>query len=371
MTSKGSQPGWQREDDSRIRLSGAWNLLIESAHRNRLRRELGELDSPNRYRWNLLDIDALDSGGALLLWEVWGRKLPEALDCREDQRHWFERLKQSEQPEVPRPSHVTAALDRFSSGMLAILHAVGGILLLIGQLMVDLAYCISHPRVVPWREISATIYRTGATSMLLLGGVGFMIGLVMTIQIGMTLQKFGANTMIIGMMGLAVLRELGAVITAIILAGRSGSAITAGIGAMHITQEYNALRAFGASPSLRLVLPRVVGMAVAVPLLVVWTDFTALLGAAITSEWYLGVGYKLFFARLPESVPIVDFWIGLGKGVVFGLLIALVASYFGLSAEANTQSLSRHTTLSVVTALTLILVFDASSGAMLTNVGLG
>ncbi|HET7674344.1 MAG TPA: ABC transporter permease [Gammaproteobacteria bacterium] len=369
MAKTAAQPGWERED-SEIRLSGRWNLLINGARRKRLKHELGRLQSPDQCTWNMRDVEVLDSAGALLLWELWGRRLPERFDCREEHRRWFERLKETERPEIPKQSRIGIAIDRAGAGIIAIAHAIGGFLLLIGQLMVDVAYCVTHPRVIPWKEISATIYSTGASSMLLLGGVGFMIGLVMTIQIGMTLRQFGANSMIIGMMGLAVLRELGSVITAIILAGRSGSAITAGIGAMHITQEYNALQAFGATPSLRLVLPRVVGMAIAVPLLVVWTDFTGLLGAAITAQWNLDVGYKLFFARLPGAVPIVNFWIGLGKGVVFGLMIALVASYFGMSAEANTESLSKRTTLSVVTSLTLILIFDASSGAMLTNVGL-
>lgn len=345
--------------------------MLDNDRRKQLQRELGDLDSPRRYAWNLCDIEAFDSGGALLLWEVWDRQLPEQLECRDEHRRWFDRLKETKTADRPRYSPFDELFSRARGGVMSVLHTIGGLLLLIGQLMVDAAYCVSHPRVIPWTEISATIYRSGASSMLLLGLVGFMIGIVMAIQIGMTLQKFGANTMIVSLMGLAVLRELGSVIAAIIIAGRSGSAMTAGIGAMHITEEFNALRAFGASPSLRLVLPRVIGMMLAVPLLVVWTDFTALVGSAMTADWYLNVGWRLFFARLPTTVPIVNFWIGLGKGIVFGFMISLVATFFGLSAKANTESLSRNTTLSVVTSLALILVFDAMTGAMLTNIGLG
>ncbi|HET7307020.1 MAG TPA: ABC transporter permease [Gammaproteobacteria bacterium] len=361
---------WTLEDDSCVRLSGDWTLLVSGARRRRLKRELHELDSPRRYAWNLCDISAFDSGGALLLWRLWGGSLPDKLDCRDSQRHWFERLKESETPKAPKPSRLVSAVDHLAARTMAILHTVGGLLLLIGQLMVDLAWCIRHPRLMPWKEISATIYRSGASSMLLLGLIGFMIGVVMAIQIGITLQKFGAGEMIVSLMGLAVLRELGSVIAAIILAGRSGSAMTAGIGAMHITEEFNALRAFGASPTMRLVLPRVIGMAISMPLLVVWTDFTGLIGAAITGDLMLNVDWQLFLARLPNVVPIVNFWIGLGKGVVFGIMIALISSYFGISAKPNTESLSRNTTLSVVTSLSLILLFDVVSGAALTNVGL-
>jgi phospholipid/cholesterol/gamma-HCH transport system permease protein len=156
----------------------------------------------------------------------------------------------------------------------------------------------------------------------------------------------------------------------VILAGRSGSAMTAGIGSMHLTGEYDALRAFGSSPSLRLALPRVVGATITLPLLVVWTDFAALIGGAVTAQMDLGVGFKLFLAQLPQQIQIVNFWIGLAKGALFGLTIALIGCWFGMSAPPDTAGLSRHTTLSVVTSLTLILLFDASSGALLTHVGL-
>ncbi|HET6725680.1 MAG TPA: ABC transporter permease [Gammaproteobacteria bacterium] len=370
MTNSSSPAQWDVEDDKTVRLSGDWSLLFSAKRRKELQQELKSLDSPRGYAWNLCDIGSFDSGGALLLWELWGHELPDNLDCHDSQRHWFDRLKDSEAPPELEQSRLVVAADRFSAGVMSIVRTIGGLLLLVGQLMVDFTWCIRHPRVMPWREISATVYRGGASSMLLIGLIGFMIGIVMAIQIGITLEKFGANQMIVSLMGLAVLRELGSVITAIILAGRSGSAMTAGIGAMHITEEFNALRAFGESPSLRLVLPRVIGMSISVPLLVVWADFTGLVGSAITADWFLGVNWQLFFSRLPMEVPIVNFWIGLGKGIVFGFMIALISTYFGIVAKPNTESLSRNTTLSVVTSLSLILLFDVMSGAALTNVGL-
>ncbi|HET9818187.1 MAG TPA: ABC transporter permease, partial [Rhodanobacteraceae bacterium] len=168
----------------------------------------------------------------------------------------------------------------------------------------------------------------------------------------------------------AVPRELGPVVVGLIMAGRAGSAMTASIGAMHITEEYNALRAFGSSPSLRLALPRVVGAAVSMLLLVVWTDMATLLGSALAAPAALGINYRLFLEQFVQQVQIVNFWIGLGKGALFGAVIALVGCYFGMSASPDTESLSRNTTLSVVTSLTLVLLIDASLGAALTNVGL-
>jgi phospholipid/cholesterol/gamma-HCH transport system permease protein len=370
MADTESDADWEHTPDSEIHLKGSWTLLLAADRRRRLARELGQLDAPRRYRWNLQRVAALDSAGARLLWDVWGHALPEQLDCQEHQRRWFRWLAGTHFPDRPPAHPVDEAIDRSGRRALGFLNTAGGILLLIGQLMVDVVNCVRHPRVIPWKEITAAIYRIGATSMLLLGCVGFLIGVVMAIQIGMALQQFGAQSMIVGMMGLAVLRELGPVICGLILAGRSGSAMTAGIGAMHITGEYSALRAFGSSPSLRLAFPQVVGACISLPLLVVWADFTALVGGAVTAQSELGVGYRQFMAQLPAQVQIVNFWIGLAKGALFGFTIAVVGCYFGMHTSPDTGSLSRNTTLSVVTSLTLILLFDASAGALLTHVGL-
>lgn len=370
MTTADTQATWAYEDDGGICLSGHWNLLIYNARWKQLRRELGALASPREYRWNLRGIGALDSGGALLLWHLWDRQWPRELECSEEHRRCFDRVAQARMPEPPAAARLAGTVEHYAEGVLTVIRTVGGILLLIGQILIDVGYCFSHPRVIPWREISATVYRTGATSMPLLGAVGFTVGVVATLQVGITLLQFGAVRLIVDLMALAVLRELGPVITAIILAGRAGSAMTAQIGAMRITEEFDALRAFGASPSQRLVLPRVIGMALSMPLLVVWTDFTTLLGAAFMSQWYLGVGWQLFLEQLPDAVPLVNFWMGLGKGVLFGYTIALISTYFGLASQPNTDSLSRHITGAVVTSLALILLLDAVVATLLANVGL-
>jgi phospholipid/cholesterol/gamma-HCH transport system permease protein len=370
MTDSASNAHWKRDSESRICLSGSWNLLLDSSSRERLRSELHGIDAPRSCRWNLQQVESMDSAGALVLWDVWDKQLPEHLECRDEHEHWFDRLRDTEP--LDKPSHPTVphALDRFGAGAVAILKTFGGIFLLIGQLMLDVAYCARHPRVIPWREISANIYRIGIGSMLLMGVIGFLIGVVMTIQIGLELQMFGASRMMIGVMSTAVPRELGPVIVGLIMAGRTGSAMTTGIGSMHLTEEYDALRAFGSSPSLRLALPRVIGAAVSIPLLVLWTDVVAMIGAAVTTQANFGINSMLFLNELPQQVQLVNFWLGLGKGVLFGLTIALVACYFGLNSSPDTESMSRNTTLSVVTSLTLIVLFDASLGAALTNVGL-
>ncbi len=370
MAESRSDAGWQREGDHQITLWGSWNLLLDTRRQRRLARELARLGRADAYRWNLRRVDALDSAGALVLWKAWERHLPATLECRDEHRHWFERLERAHLADQPARHLPGMVMGSIGARIVRTLRVAVGIAVLLGQLMLDLGYCVAHPHEIPWKEISATVHHVGATSMLLLGSMGFLIGVVMTIQIGVALSQFGADMMSIRMMGIAVLRELGPMVCGLTVAGRSGSAMTAGIGAMHLTGEYDALRAFGASPSLRLALPRTIGCVLALPLLVVWTDLATLVGSAISAQVNLGINYQLFLSQLPEQTPLVNFWIGLGKGGLFGLTIALVSAYFGMHASADTASLSRSTTLAVVTSLALILLLDASSGALLINVGL-
>jgi len=369
MAPSAPAPRWRRESDGSITLSGSWNLLVDRQRRRRLLRDFRRLGAPHEHRWDLREIDTLDSTGALVLWKVWQGRLPEQLDCRENQRHLFERIAESPPLHDPR-RHPASWLSRFGAELLSALTIAAGILLLAGQIMVDAAYCVSHPRVIPWKEISANVYRIGATSMLLLGCIGLLIGAVMTIQVGLVLQTFGAAQMVVGMMSTAVPRELGPVVVGLLMAGRTSSAITASIGAMHITEEYDALRAFGSSPSLRLALPRVAGAAVSLMLLVIWTDIATLIGSALSAPAALGINDRLFLQQAVQQIQVVNFWIGLGKGFFFGIVIALVGCHFGMTSPPDTDGMSRNTTLSVVTSLTLILLIDASLGAALTNVGL-
>lgn len=370
----GSPPTVRIEDDNarrRVRLTGSWRLFTASSDRQRLADELDALDSPHDMTWDLSEVSALDSAGAWLLWQAWGGREPAELTCLDPHRQRFEQLAAA--PEgPPHQTRLTILdlLDRLGGDLIAVGRHVGGMIALLIGVIADIATCAVRWRQIPAREISASIYRSGVSSVVLLGVTGYVIGVVMSLQIGVTLSSFGANQRIIGLMGLAVLRELGPVIAAIIQAGRAGSSITAGIAGMHLTEELDALKTFGSSPRLRLVTSRVVAMMITMPLLVVWTDGAEIMGGATTAQFDLNVPFALFIARLPASVDMYNFWLGLGKGALFGLIIALVGSYFGLTARANTDSLSSQTTRSVVVGLSLILIIDALSGAILAKLGL-
>ena len=145
--------------------------------------------------------------------------------------------------------------------------------------------------------------------------------------------------------------------------------MTAQIGVMRVTEELDALAVMGIPHTLRLVLPKMIALAIAMPLLILWTNAIALIGGMVSAQLQLGIDYRHFIASLPGAVPIANLWLGLGKGIVFGMLIALVACHFGLRIKPNTESLGLGTTNSVVTAITVVILVDAVFAVMFSDIG--
>jgi phospholipid/cholesterol/gamma-HCH transport system permease protein len=294
------------------------------------------------------------------------------VDLTDTQREIFERIAVLDAShDTPDPIEhidpVTAlGLRIFSFG-----RHMAGAFALFGGFVLDLLAVLRHPSKAPWTEISSNLYAAGTRALPITALVAFLIGIVLSYLSAQQLKMFGANTYIVSVLGLAVIRELGPVLSAILVAGRSGSAITAQLGVMRVTEELDAMRVMGIAPGRRLILPRVLALAVAMPLLVMWTNIIALLGGMLAARLVLDIDYSYFIRALPGVVPIANLWIGLGKGVVFGMLIALVACYFGLRIKPNSQSLGEGTTTSVVTSITVVILADAVFAVAFQGVGLG
>ena len=173
------------------------------------------------------------------------------------------------------------------------------------------------------------------------------------------LQLFGADRFIVRLLGVSIVRELGPVLAVILVAGRSGSAITAQIGVMRVAQELDAMSVMGISHSQRLILPRVLALSISMPLLVIWTGAMALMGGMLAANLQLGMSLEWFLRSLPEAITMTNYLICMTKGVTFGILIALIAYHFGLRIQPNTESLGFGTTTSVVTAITGVILLDA------------
>ncbi|CAG4891341.1 MlaE family ABC transporter permease [Paraburkholderia saeva] len=358
-----------------VRLSGQWTALALARDRNRsgavLR--LRALATEKIGQWDLSRVDRMDHVGGQALWRVWGHRMPtDLVELNDTQREIFHRIalldSARENPDaVPR-------FDPFTRLGLAIFsffeHLYGGIAMF-GRVVLDLLSIVRNPKLIPWTEISANVYNAGTRALAITALVAFLIGIVLSYLSAQQLRLFGANQFIVNILGLGVIRELGPVLSAILVAGRSGSAITAQIGVMRVTEELDAMRVMGIPHGLRLILPRVLALAIAMPLLVMWTNIVALTGGALAAKIVLGIDMSYFARALPGVVPVANLWIGLGKGVAFGMLIAIVGCHFGFRVKANSQSLGEGTTTSVVTSITVVILADAVFAILFQNVGLG
>ncbi|MGH8578877.1 MAG: MlaE family ABC transporter permease [Gammaproteobacteria bacterium] len=353
-----------------IELTGSWNLRGVAAGVPNLGARLNALGRDEGFEWDLREVDVLDSAGAYLLWRAWGERMPKKCRLREEQIATFARW-QSRIPAINSVAHPPVeGLVRVRRLLSDLSGHLASFITLLGHFVLDLAYLLRRPRDLPWREISATVHETGGRALGITALVGFLIGVVVSYLSSFQLQTFGAQIYIVNILGLSIIRELGPLLAAILVAGRSGSAMTARIGVMRVTQELDALSAMGISLSLRLILPKVIALTIALPLLVVWTDVIALAGGAISAHMELDVGYHQFLETLPDAVPVANFVIGLGKGAVFGLSIALIACHFGLRIRPNTESIGNETTNSVVAAITLVIIIDAVFAILFREIGL-
>jgi phospholipid/cholesterol/gamma-HCH transport system permease protein len=187
-------------------------------------------------------------------------------------------------------------------------------LALIGQMILDVAHLCVHPGDIPWREFSANLYKSGAQALPVTALIGFLIGIVLSYLSALQLKTFGADVFIVNLLGISIVRELGPVLVAVLVAGRSGSAMTAQIGVMRVTEEIDALATMGVSRSQRLVLPKVLALAVAMPLLVIWCSAAGIIGGMVAAKLQMDLSYGFFIDTLPKVVPVANVWIGLGKG---------------------------------------------------------
>ena len=355
-----------------LTLSGEWTLGALMPSLAALEKILAQHAGAAKVTWSCLDITALDSTGAMLLWRAWQRRLPPLLRSRPEQLAIFARIAAADRERTTVPSKPLHFLwvRMIGTGALQFVRHIADFIRLIGQLMLDVAYLMRHPRAIPGREISANMYKSGVRSMPVTALVGFLIGVVLSYLSALQLRNFGADIYIVNIVGLGVIRELGPLLVAVLVAGRSGSAMTAQLGVMRVTEEIDALAVMGVSRSQRLILPKVVALAVTMPLLVLWTTAIALVGGMVSAQLQLDISYGYFFATLPKAVAISNLWIGLSKGVVFGFLVALIACHFGLRVRPNTESLSANTTASVVTAITLVILADAIFAIVMREIGL-
>ncbi len=239
-----------------------------------------------------------------------------------------------------------------------------------GQISYGFFYLFKHLRSLRYKEIFFEINENAIKAFGIVALTSFLVGVVMAYQSSVQLKIYGANIFIVDMLGISIFRELAPLLTAIVIAGRSGSSFTAQIGAMKITEELDAMRTMGFDPIVFLVIPRIIALMLMMPLLIFVSDVTGLLGGMLVANLDLGISTSLFLDRLNEVVAAKHFFVGIAKGPFFAFLIASIGIFRGMLVKDDTQSIGINTTKSVVESIFAVIVCDAVFSIIFTNLGI-
>ena len=256
-------------------------------------------------------------------------------------------------------AHPPPWITRIERGAWSVVAGTQGYLAFVGESALALLGVLRRPRRLRWRPILHNVQTAGVDALPITGLLSFLMGIVIAYQGADQLQRFGANIFVVDLVALAMLRELSPLLTAIIIAGRSGSAYAAQIGTMKVTEEIDALRTIGVGAQELLVLPKVIALVIVMPLLTVYTDVTGVLGGMVMASMKLDVGFDVFIDRLDEALQPSSYWTGLVKAPVFAMIIALVGCYRGFQVGGSADSVGAQTTLSVVQSIFLVILADA------------
>ena len=363
--------------DVRIVLGGRWTL----AHMAALDAALTGLDTKGA---GLLQIDlqavtAIDTGGAwalhrqLLRWQEKGAEI-ELAHASQAQAALLERMGVENEERAPllRPTGgaVAELVVRTGKGASEIALEVRALIGFVGAVAAGVASAIRRPGRVRLVSTFHHIERIGIDALPIMGLLAYLIGVVLAFQGADQLRQYGAEVFTINLLGVSILREIGVLITAIMVAGRTGSAFAAEIGTMKVNQEGDAMRTMGLDPMETLVLPRLIALAVAMPLLVFFANAMALAGGATMVVVGLDLSVEQFVEQLSNAVTLGTLAVGLIKAPVFAVLIGMVACYEGLKVSGSAESVGIHTTRSVVKSIFLVIVFDAGFSIFFSRIGL-
>lgn len=317
------------------------------------------------------EVTAMDTGGALILQRcIDGMRRKGRQTALQGLKPEFAELLRKVEAQWSGPEREAAVrrttwTDSLMRAAQARQEAVVRALAFVGESTIAFGRALIRPRSIRWQSLLRIVELDGVRALPITGLLTFLVGVVIAYQGAEQLRKFGTNIFIVDLVGISLLREIAPLIVAILIAGRSGSAYTAEIGTMKVTEELDAVRTLGISPMSLLVLPRALALVIALPLLTVYADAVGVFGGMLIALGELNVSFVEFIARFEEAVPVRHFLIGLGKAPFFAAIIALVGCYQGFQIRGGVDDVGRHTTISVVQGIFLVIVFDAICSILL------
>ncbi|MDF0488262.1 ABC transporter permease [Sphingomonas sp. H39-1-10] len=350
-----------------VRFTGSLSLAQIGDLPDRLRDYEGEVDSIDLSR-----IERIDTVGAWLIHRFAAQHGAEIDGLDSDGRHLLEQVEAADQPVAIRPAPVggiARVIGEVGDAVVVTGKTLVGLLGFFGAMMIAVWHIVIHPNRF---RFNATVQRFEVVGVKALGIIGLMsilIGIVIAQQGAVQLRQFGAEVYTINLLGRLTLRELGVLMTAIMVAGRSGSAFAAQLGTMKLTEEIDAMRTIGVSPMEALVLPRVMAVVIMMPLLGFYSALVGIIGGGLLCWVSLGIPPVTFIQRLREVVPLTDLYVGLVKAPVFGAIIGMAGCYQGMLVEGDAEQVGQRTTSAVVQGIFLVIVLDAFFAVFFTWVG--
>ncbi len=349
-----------------LALSGRWTAFGMGGIESRL----GTVhDFAGQPAWvDASQIEALDTAGAWVLNQLLLRLRAQGstVDLK-GLRPELARLLELVAKQLPGASHdaspeiqPTQALpERIGRSVASVAEQAGALLAFVGECALALIGSLAHPARIRWRPMLHNVRVSGFEALPIVGLLSFLLGVVVAYQGADQLRKYGANIFVADLVGLSMLREFAPLITAIIVAGRSGSAYAAQIGTMAVTEEIDALRTLGIAPLELLVLPKIMALVIAMPLLTVFADVLGVFGGMLMARSQLDVSFPEFLDRFVKAVSLTSYFVGLAKAPVFAVIIAVVGCFQGLRTRGGADSVGRQTTRAVVQSIFLVIVADA------------
>ena len=355
-----------------LKLYGNWNALNVSKVESQI--DLIKIPANGNVTADCAEITAVDSVGAVLLIKLRQRLnqkntqlilkdlRPEFNKIVDATKQQFQQLPVDANQQNGTETMLAAVpnlVTRIGQETVAGIAQIAEVLQFIGETAVAFAKSVMQPKRIRWRPILFNIRTAGFDALPIVGLLSFLMGIVVAYQGADQLRQYGANIFVVDLVGLSMLREFAPLMTAIIIAGRSGSAYAAQIGTMAVTEEIDALQTLGISPQELLVLPKVIALIIAMPLLTVFADVLGVSGGMLMASQQLDVGFVEFLDRFVKAVSPTAFMIGIGKAPVFAAIIAMVGCYQGFRTKGGADSVGRQTTRSVVQSIFLVIVADA------------
>ena len=330
-----------------LRLSGDWVIARIGRLSNDLRGE-GELAT-----LDLSDVGQMDTVGAWLIHRTVVDSGAAVKGASQNAARLLNEVMEADRPdrlEPPKYGGFVRGLDELGGAVTLAFSSLIGLVAFFGRLVRAFFDVLIHPRRIAWRELITRFEHVGVRALGIIGLMSFLIGIVIAQQGSVQLRQFGAEVFTVNLIGRLTFRELGVLMTAIMVAGRSGSAFAAQLGTMKLTEEIDAMRTIGVSPAEALVLPRVVATIIMMPLLGFYASMAALLGGGLFVWLVMDMPPITYVQRIQEVVPMTDFYVGMVKAPVFGAIIAMAGCFQGMQVEGNAEEVGKRTTAAVVQA---------------------